>query len=151
MLYGASPFEDQNSNDIQLNPVMTLRSKIIAIQTLQKGESVGYGSTFIAPKKTRVGIVACGYADGYPRHAPSGTPVMIDKKLSHTLGRVSMDMLYVNISDIPSADIDSDVELWGENIMVDDVARESRTVGYELLCAISSSIRVPMGYANGKK
>ena len=81
MLYGASPFEDQNSNDIQLNPVMTLHSKIIAIQTLQKGESVGYGSTFIAPKKTRVGIVACGYADGYPRHAPSGTPVMIDKKL----------------------------------------------------------------------
>lgn len=151
MLYGASPFEDQNSNDIQLNPVMTLRSKIIAIQTLQKGESVGYGSTFIAPKKTRVGIVACGYADGYPRHAPSGTPVMIDKKLSHTLGRVSMDMLYVNISDIPSADIDSDVELWGENVMVDDVARESRTVGYELLCAISSSIRVPMEYANGKK
>ena len=76
---------------------------------------------------------------------------MIDKKLSHTLGRVSMDMLYVNISDIPSADIDSDVELWGENVMVDDVARESKTVGYELLCAISSSIRVPMEYANGKK
>ena len=151
MLYGASPFEDQTSKDIGLEPVMSLHSKIIAVQTLEKGQSVGYGSTFIASKTTRVGIVACGYADGYPRHAPSGTPVMVNEKLTHTLGRVSMDMLYVDLNNVPSASIDSDVELWGTKVLVDEVAKEAKTVGYELLCAISSSIRVPMEYANGKK
>lgn len=151
MLYGASPFEDQTSKDIGLEPVMSLHSKIIAVQTLEKGQSVGYGSTFIASKTTRVGIVACGYADGYPRHAPSGTPVMVNEKLTHTLGRVSMDMLYVDLNNVPSAGIDSDVELWGTKVLVDEVAKEAKTVGYELLCAISSSIRVPMEYVNGKK
>jgi alanine racemase len=147
MLYGASPFEDQSIRDIGLQPVMCLHSKIIAIQNLDQGQSVGYGSTFVATNKMRVGIVACGYADGYPRHAPSGTPVMVDGKKSRTLGRVSMDMLYVDLTDIPSADMHSDVELWGTNILVDEVAKEAKTVGYELLCAISSSIRVPMEYA----
>ena len=151
LLYGASHFEDQTSKDIGLEPVMSLHSKIIAVQTLEKGQSVGYGSTFIASKTTRVGIVACGYADGYPRHAPSGTPVMVNEKLTHTLGRVSMDMLYVDLNNVPSAGIDSDVELWGTKVLVDEVAKEAKTVGYELLCAISSSIRVPMEYANGKK
>ena len=147
MLYGASPFEDQSSQDIGLQPVMSLHSNIIAVQNLDKGQSVGYGSTFVATNKTRVGIVACGYADGYPRHAPSGTPIMVAGKISRTLGRVSMDMLYVDLTDIPSADIHSEVELWGANISVDEVAKEAKTVGYELLCAISSSIRVPMEYA----
>ena len=147
MLYGASPFEDQSSKEIGLRPVMSLHSKIIAVQNLEKGQSVGYGSTFVAPNKMRIGIVACGYADGYPRHAPSGTPIMVDEKISRTLGRVSMDMLYVDLTDIPSADIHSEVELWGANILVDEVAKEAKTVGYELLCAISSSIRVPMEYS----
>tara|TARA_B100000035_G_scaffold57827_1_gene46046 strand:- start:21474 stop:22541 length:1068 start_codon:yes stop_codon:yes gene_type:complete len=147
MLYGASPFEDRLSKDIGLQPVMSLHSKIIAVQNLNKGQSVGYGSTFVATKKTRVGIVACGYADGYPRHAPSGTPILVDGKISRTLGRVSMDMLFVDLTDISSADIHSEVELWGANISVDEVAKEAKTVGYELLCAISSSIRVPMEYA----
>jgi len=147
MLYGASPFEDQSSKEIGLRPVMSLHSKIIAVQNLDKGQSVGYGSTFVATNKTRIGIVACGYADGYPRHAPSGTPIMVDGKISRTLGRVSMDMLYVDLTDIPSADIHSEVELWGANILVDEVAKEAKTVGYELLCAISSSIRVPMEYS----
>jgi alanine racemase len=120
MLYGASPFEDQSSKDIGLQPVMSLHSNIIAVQNLDKGQSVGYGSTFVATNKTRVGIVACGYADGYPRHAPSGTPVMVAGKISRTLGRVSMDMLYVDLTDIPSADIHSEVELWGANISVDE-------------------------------
>ena len=147
MLYGASPFEDQFSKDIGLQPVMSLHSNIIAVQNLDKGQSVGYGSTFVATNKMRIGIVACGYADGYPRHAPSGTPIMVDGKISRTLGRVSMDMLYVDLTDIPSADIHSEVELWGANILVDEVAKEAKTVGYELLCAISSSIRVPMEYS----
>lgn len=147
MLYGASPFEGQSGKDIGLKPVMSLHSKIIAVQDLDKGQSVGYGSTFVANHKTRIGIVACGYADGYPRHAPSGTPIMVDGKKSRTLGRVSMDMLYVDLTHISSANINSDVELWGNNISVDEVAKDAKTVGYELLCRISSSIRVPMEYS----
>ena len=98
-----------------------------------------------------MGSEMCIRDSGYPRHAESGTPVMVDGKISRTLGRVSMDMLYVDLTHISSADINSDVELWGNNISVDEVAKEAKTVGYELLCAISSSIRVPMEYANGKK
>ena len=99
----------------------------------------------------RIGIVACGYADGYPRHAKNGTPVAIDGHLSSLVGRVSMDMLYVDLTQIPSANIGSKVELWGEQVFVDSVAKFSGTVGYELICAISASQRVPLRNINAKK
>ncbi|HSI95424.1 MAG TPA: alanine racemase [Methylophilaceae bacterium] len=142
MLYGATPFADQSAADLGLQPAMTLSSEIIGIQTLQPGDSVGYGRRFIAERQTRIGVVACGYADGYPRHAPNGTPIAIAGKRTRTVGRVSMDMLYADLTDIPEADIGSPVELWGTQVPVDAVAEASGTVGYELLCALAP--RVPV-------
>lgn len=141
ILYGASPLEDPIEN---LKPVMTLRSEIIAIQEINQGDSVGYGGEFKAERKMRIGIVACGYADGYPRHAPTGTPVIVDNMETRTLGRVSMDMLAVDLTDMPRANFGSEVELWGENLSVDRVAKHASTVGYQLLCAVSSASRVPL-------
>lgn len=141
MLYGATPIADRSAASLGLTPVMTLQSGLIAIQTLQAGESVGYGSLFTAEQPTRVGIVACGYADGYPRHAPTGTPIAVNGVITRTLGRVSMDMLAVDVSAIPDADIGSPVELWGTQVPVDAVAQASGTIGYELLCAVTA--RVP--------
>ena len=151
MLYGLSPFEDKTSKDLGLIPAMSLISEIIAVQNIKAGNSVGYGLGFKANKDMRIGIVACGYADGYPRHAKNGTPVAIDGYLSSLVGRVSMDMLYVDLSQIPSANIGSKVELWGERVFVDSVAQFSGTVGYELICAISASQRVPLRNINAQK
>lgn len=142
MLYGASPIAGTPAASFQLRPAMTLQSEIIAVQTLNPGESVGYGQKFTAKRPTRAAIVACGYADGYPRHAPNGTPIHVDGKATHTLGRVSMDMLFADITDIPKANIGSPVELWGEHNPVDAVAEAAGTVGYELLCALAP--RVPV-------
>jgi len=149
MLYGASPFEDTPVKELDLAPVMTLKSKIIAIQSIKKGESVGYGSSFLAKTPMKIGVVACGYADGYPRHAVTGTPVMVNNIMTSTIGRVSMDMLYVDITQLKSVSIGNDVELWGKNVPVDSVAQKSGTVGYELLCSISSTKRVPLRYLDG--
>ncbi|CAG0969633.1 alanine racemase [Methylophilaceae bacterium] len=142
MLYGASPVAGTPAKAYGLRPAMSLASAVIAIQNLQAGDSVGYGHRFTASRPTRVGIVACGYADGYPRHAPSGTPVAVAGRMTQTLGRVSMDMLFVDITDIPEAVVGSAVELWGEHVPVDAVAEISGTVGYELLCALAA--RVPV-------
>ena len=144
MLYGLSPFGNKTAKDLDLIPVMSLISEIIATQNIKAGDSVGYGLDFKANKNMRIGIVACGYADGYPRHAQKGTPVAIDGHLSILTGRVSMDMLYVDITQIPNANIGSQVELWGGNISADSVAKFSGTVGYELICAVSASQRVPL-------
>ena len=121
---------------------MTLASEIIAIQHLKPGDSVGYGSLFHADKPTRVGVVACGYADGYPRHSLTGTPIAVNGHITRTLGRVSMDMLYVDITDIASAKLGSPVELWGNQVAVDAVAQAAGTVGYELLCAVAPRVTV---------
>lgn len=142
MLYGATPFGEESAAQHDLQPAMTLQSEIIAVQTLQAGAAVGYGRRFIAEKTTRLGVVACGYADGYPRHAPNGTPIAVAGKRTRTIGRVSMDMLYADITDIPEAGIGSPVELWGKQVPVDAVAQASGTVGYELLCALAP--RVPV-------
>ena len=142
MLYGATPVAATTASTFGLKPAMTLSSKIIAVQTLHPGESVGYGKRFTAERKMRIGIVACGYADGYPRHAPNGTPIAVAGRMTRTLGRVSMDMLYADLSDIPQADISSPVELWGGQVPVDAVAEAAGTVGYELLCAVAP--RVPV-------
>ena len=142
MLYGATPVSGEAAARYGLQPAMNLSSAIIAVQDLQAGQSVGYGQRFTASKPTRIGIVACGYADGYPRHAPNGTPIAVDGVMTVTVGHVSMDMLFVDITDLPHADIGSPVELWGEQIPVDAVAEASGTVGYELLCAVAP--RVPV-------
>ena len=142
MLYGSSPFADTSAQQLGLRPVMTLSSEIISIQNLKAGEAVGYGATFRAERAMRVGTVACGYADGYPRHAPTGTPILVDGQRTRTLGRVSMDMLAADLSELPNVQIGSRVVLWGEGMPVDDVARAAGTISYELLCALAP--RVPV-------
>ncbi|MGQ0442373.1 MAG: alanine racemase [Methylophilaceae bacterium] len=142
MLYGATPVSGTPAVKFNLKAAMQLTSEIIAVQAIQAGESVGYGHCFTATKNTRVGVVACGYADGYPRHALNGTPIAVAGKRTQTLGRVSMDMLFCDLTDIPEANIGAPVELWGSAVPVDAIAEASATVGYELLCAVSP--RVPM-------
>jgi alanine racemase len=142
MLYGASPFADVSAASLGLKPAMTLQSEIIATQTLKAGERLGYGLTWRAEKSTKVGIVACGYGDAYPRHAPAGTPVLVQGRPSRTLGRVSMDTLYVDLSELPEAGTGSAVTLWGEGLPVEEVARAAGTISYELLCSLAP--RVPV-------
>ncbi|HQS59856.1 MAG: alanine racemase [Gallionellales bacterium 35-53-114] len=142
MLYGSSPFAETSARDLGLRPVMTLSSEIISVRDIQSGETVGYGGLFRADRRMRIGVVACGYADGYPRHAPTGTPVLVNGQRTRTLGRVSMDMLSVDLSALPDADVGSRVVLWGGELPVDEVARSAETISYELLCALAA--RVPV-------
>ncbi|WP_154932913.1 catabolic alanine racemase DadX [Klebsiella grimontii] len=143
VLYGASPSGLwQDVANTGLKPVMTLSSEIIAVQNLKAGEAVGYGATWRTAGERRIGIVACGYADGYPRLAPSGTPVLVDGVRTATVGRISMDMLAVDLTPCPQAGIGAPVELWGKEIKIDDVASACGTVGYELMCALAP--RVPV-------
>jgi alanine racemase len=141
MLYGGSPFADRSAEALGLKPVMTLQSEIIAVQELATGESVGYGCTFTADKSMRVGVVACGYADGYPRHAPTGTPVLVAGQRTRTLGRVSMDKLCVDLSEV-KVGAGGTATLWGEGLPADEVASAAGTISYELFCALSQ--RVPV-------
>ena len=142
MLYGCSPFGFKSAEEIGLRPAMTLASEIIGVQHLQPGEYVGYGLTYQAAQEMTIGVVACGYADGYPRHAPTGTPVLVAGQRARTVGRVSMDLICVDISDISEAYIGTPVTLWGEGLSCDEVAQAAGTVSYELLCALAS--RVPV-------
>lgn len=142
MLYGATPFPYDSAAMLGLSPVMTLRSRLIGVQTLAPNESVGYGAAYTASRAHRVGVVACGYADGYPRHAPNGTPVLVCGKKARLAGRVSMDMITVDLTDVPEARVGSPVVLWGEGLPVDDVAAAASTVGYELLCGITPRVHV---------
>jgi alanine racemase len=142
MLYGCSPFPESVAGDSGLKPVMTLESSVIAVQELRAGDEVGYGGTFRAERGMRVGVVACGYADGYPRHAPTGTPIMVAGRMTRTLGRVSMDMLCADLTAIPGAGVGARVVLWGEGIPVERVAAAAGTVGYQLLCALAPRVRI---------
>ncbi|HYC44875.1 MAG TPA: alanine racemase [Burkholderiales bacterium] len=142
MLYGCSPFADRIGADDDLKPAMTLESELIAVRELASGDSVGYGGVYTAEAPHRVGVVACGYADGYPRHAPTGTPVRVGDRLTRTLGRVSMDMLCVDLNGIDNARVGTRVVLWGDGNPVEHVAAAAGTVGYELLCALAP--RVPI-------
>ncbi|MCC6533501.1 MAG: alanine racemase [Burkholderiales bacterium] len=142
MLYGASPFAGVSAAALGLLPAMTLTSQLIGLQELSPGDAVGYGATFVAQRPMRIGIVACGYADGYPRHAPTGTPVLVAGVRTGTLGRISMDMLCVDLTGIPQADRGSPVTLWGEGLPADEVASAAGTVSYELFCALAA--RVPV-------
>lgn len=142
LLYGSSPFADRSAAELGLRPVMTLASAIISVCDLKPGDSVGYGGTFRAERPMRIGIVACGYADGYPRHASSGSPVLVGGRMTTTVGRVSMDMLCADITGMPEAGIGTRVVLWGEDNPIDAVAQAAGTVSYELMCALAP--RVPV-------
>lgn len=142
MLYGCSPFADRPAASFDLKPAMTLTSEIIATQHLHAGERVGYGFSYEAVGELEIGIVACGYADGYPRHAPGGTPVLVNGKRTRIVGRVSMDMITVDLSGIPEAGIGTPVTLWGEGLSADEVAAAAGTLSYELLCQLAP--RVPV-------
>lgn len=142
MLYGASPVAEQRAVDLGLQPAMSVVSEIIAVQQLKQGDAVGYGGTYVADKGTRIGIVACGYADGYPRHAGTGTPILVGGRRSRTLGRVSMDMLFVDLGELPGAGVGTPVTLWGDGMPVEEVARAAGTISYELLTARAE--RVPV-------
>lgn len=150
MLYGASP-SGLNKDILHtgLKPAMLLRSEIISVREVSPDQSVGYGGKFKPQGISRIAVIACGYADGYPRHAPDGTPVWVANganlhlgAICPLVGRVSMDMITVDITQLPHADVGSPVELWGEYVAVDDVAQAAGTVGYELMCALAP--RVPM-------
>lgn len=141
MLYGATP-GGKAAAVFGLKPAMSLESKIIGMQRLAPGEAVGYGSRFIADKPMTVGVVACGYADGYPRHAPNGTPVIVEGLKTRLIGRVSMDMITVDLTDVPNAHIGSTAELWGNALPIDEVANAAGTLGYELMCALAPRVRV---------
>ena len=142
MLYGCSPFPEGSGLDLGLKPAMTLESRIIGVQQLAVGDTVGYGGAFRAERATRIGVIACGYADGYPRHATSGTPVVVDGQVTATVGRVSMDMLCADITNIPAANIGSRAVLWGEGMPVEQVAAAAGTVGYQLMCALAPRVRI---------
>ena len=143
-LYGSSPFAQRSSLELGLQPGMTLSSKLISVRDISAGEGVGYGHIFVADQPMRIGVVACGYADGYPRHAPTGTPVTVQGVRTRLLGRVSMDMLTVDLGPVPNAKVGDDVVLWGQGgPTVDEVATAAGTIGYELLCAVAP--RVPKG------
>ncbi|MFO1205372.1 MAG: alanine racemase [Burkholderiales bacterium] len=142
MLYGSSPFDDETAQSLGLEPAMTLESRVIAVQELTPGERIGYGGTYTADAPLRVGIVACGYADGYPRHAPGGTPILIGGQRTRTLGRVCMDVLFADLSRLPEAGVGTPVVLWGDGLPVEEVAAAAGTVGYELLCALAPRVRI---------
>ena len=146
-VYGSAPdFPGHSAAQWDLQPTMTLNAKIIGEQQLQAGDTVGYGSSFVAEGPLRLGVVACGYADGYPRHCSTGTPVLVDGVPTRMVGRVSMDMITVDLSPVPAAGFGSEVTLWGRSangavLPIDEVARAAGTVGYELMCALAQ--RVP--------
>ena len=147
MLYGATPFTHatRSAASLKLKPAMTLTTQIIGMQTITAGENVGYGATYTASKTERIAVIACGYADGYPRCAPTGTPIMVDGIRARLVGRVSMDKITVDVTDIPLARVGSAVELWGAQLPVDEVASACGTIGYELLTAVAPRVHRRIG------
>jgi alanine racemase len=141
MLYGGTP-GGKTAAEFGLRAAMTLESEIIGMQQIAQADTIGYGSRFTADKPMTVGVVACGYADGYPRHAPNGTPVLVDGRRTGIAGRVSMDMITVDLTDIPTARVGSKVTLWGDTLPIDEVATAAGTIGYELMCALAPRVKV---------
>lgn len=140
MLYGSSPFPDQSAESLGLRPVMTLTSRLIAVRPLKKGEPVGYGASWVTDRDTRIGVVAIGYGDGYPRHARTGTPVLVEGRRVPLVGRVSMDMITVDLGDLP-AQLGAHCVLWGEGLPADEVAAHAGTISYELFCKVTARVR----------
>jgi alanine racemase len=144
MLYGAAPLADPHPTLERLRPAMTLESAIISIRDLEPGEPIGYGGRYVCARPTRVGVVAIGYADGYPRHAVDGTPVAVAGRMTHLIGRVSMDLLTIDLTALPEVLVGDRVELWGRQVPADAVARASDTIAYQLF--VNLNRRVPLIY-----
>ena len=140
MLYGATPFADLTAKELGVRPAMSLTAQLIACRDVAVDEAVGYGGSWRAERPSRIGTVSCGYADGYPRHAPAGTPVIVGGQRVALVGRVSMDMLTVDLTDAPDAAIGDAVELWGAQLPVDEVALAAGTIGYELLSKVTARV-----------
>ena len=140
MLYGVSPFINSCSNEHNLKPVMTLSSRLIGVKKIDKGETIGYGGTYVCDKDTIVGIVAIGYGDGYPRHAKTGTPVLVNGIRCPLIGRVSMDMICVDLSEQESAQVNDPVVLWGNGLPIEEIAESADTIAYELLCGVTNRV-----------
>jgi len=141
MLYGGSPLPGRTAQDLGLQPVMTLATRLIAVNPHNKGEAIGYGGEWICPEDMPVGVAAMGYGDGYPRHAPAGMPVLVNGKRSALIGRVSMDMICIDLRTRPDAKVGDEVILWGEGLPVDEVAQQAGTISYELLCGVGSRVQ----------
>lgn len=141
MLYGASPFAGREAQALDLEPVMTLSARVIALNELREGETVGYGATWQAARPTRLAVIGAGYGDGYPRHAPSGTPVLLGGQPVLTAGRVSMDMIAVDVTDHPGAHVGDEAVLWGKGLSADRVAAHAGTISYELFCRLTPRVR----------
>ena len=141
MLYGLSTFAQRSGADLGLRPAMALSTRLISIQQLAEGDRVGYGGSYHCPRAMRVGIAAVGYGDGYPRHAPTGTPVRVAGQPGVVIGRVSMDLLAIDLSDAPAASIGSEVLLWGPELPVESVAEAAGTIGYELVCGVTRRVQ----------
>ncbi|HYE35582.1 alanine racemase [Methylocaldum sp.] len=141
-LYGVSPFSDRTGLDEGFKPVMTFRSRLIAIKNLNAGDAVGYGGDWICPRPTRLGIASVGYGDGYPRHAQSGTPVLIRDQRVCLVGRVSMDMISLDLTDCPNARVGDEITLWGKGLPVEEIAHRSSTIPYALLCGVTPRVKM---------
>ena len=141
MLYGVSPVVGKTASDLGLKPVMTLRSKIMAIRNQQKGDEIGYGSAFVCPTDMPVGMVAIGYGDGYPFHLSVQTPILINSRECFVIGRVAMDMMAVDLRSYPEAKIGDEVILWGEGLPVERIAEATHSIPYELLCGIARRVQ----------
>lgn len=142
MLYGASPLTGRTAAELGLRPVMQLRTRLIAICTLRRGDAIGYGGTYVCPEDMRVGVAAIGYGDGYPRHAPIGTPVLVGERRATLVGRVSMDTINIDLRSVPEAEVGDRVGLWGEGLPVDEIAERAGTISYELLCQVTARVRM---------
>ncbi|MGN6703055.1 MAG: alanine racemase [Burkholderiaceae bacterium] len=141
MLYGGTP-GGGSAASFGLRPAMTLTSEVIGLQDIGAGDAVGYGSAFVADRPMRIAVVACGYADGYPRHAPTGTPIVVGGRATRIVGRVSMDMLTADVTGMDGIGVGTPVTLWGEGMPIDDVAEAAGTIGYELMCALARRVRI---------
>ena len=141
MLYGSSPLPGSTARDLDLQAVMTLATRLIAVNPHNRGDAIGYGGDWTCPEDMQVGVAAIGYGDGYPRHAPSGMPVLVNGKRSALIGRVSMDMICIDLSTQPDAKVGDEVILWGTDLPVDEIAQQAGTISYELLCGVGSRVQ----------
>lgn len=142
MLYGSSPLLRRSAIEFDLQPVMTLQASLLAIRALRRGDAIGYGSTWVCPEDMHVGVIGIGYGDGYPRLVPSGTPVLLDGREAAILGRVSMDMITIDLRQHPQAQVGDRATLWGDGLPVERIAAAAGTISYELLCGITSRVRI---------
>ena len=141
MLYGGSPLRGHTAQSLGLQPVMTLGTRLIAIKTCKRGDAIGYGADWRCPADMRIGVAAIGYGDGYPRHARNGTPLRVNGHPATLVGRVSMDMISINLDTVPNAQVGDEVILWGEGLPIDEVAEAASTISYELLCGVGTRVQ----------